>query len=142
MMALVVSYEKINKDAHKLVMGSQVMNDIVVDATDIPPEGQAGTSAKLLGSACLNCYVGTFEEAMEARGAIIESLQGQATILKGKDEFGRTRISSIEILVKVGIDDSYLPQFEKCRKIMKRGCLITYSIEPSIKVTYDIQRVQ
>ena len=141
-MALVVTYEKINKDAHKLEMDSQVMNDIVVDATDIPLEGQAGTSAKLLGSACLNCYIGTFEEAMEARGAIVDSLQGQATILKDKDDSGLTKVSRIDILVKVGIDDSYLSQFEKCKKIMKRGCLITNSIEPSIKITYDIQRNQ
>jgi organic hydroperoxide reductase OsmC/OhrA len=141
-MALDVFYEKINKDAHKLAMDSQVINDIVVDVTDIPLEGQAGTSAKLLGSACLNCYVGTLEEALEARGAIVDSLQGQATILKDKDDSGRTKVSRIDILVKVGIDDSYLPQFEKCKKIMKRGCLITNSIEPSIKITYDIQRNQ
>ena len=141
-MALIVTYKKINKDTQKLVMDSQVTDDIVIDTTDIPLEGRAGTSAKLLGAACLNCYVGTFEDAMEARGAIINKLQGTATILKGKDDQGRTKISSITMEVEVGFDDIYLPKFEKCKKIMKRGCLITYSIESSINITYDIQRLQ
>jgi len=138
---LIVGYEKINKDTQKLVMDSQVTNDIVIDATDIPLEGRAGTSAKLLGAACLNCYLGTFTDAMEARDAVINKLQGSALIQKGKDDKGRTKITCIEIQVKVGIDDKDLPQFEKCKKIMKRGCLITYSIESSVNITYDIQRI-
>ena len=141
-MALIVKYDRINQNAHNLVVDSQVMGDISIDTTDIPPDAQAGTSAKLLGAACLNCYVETFADAMEARGALVNKLQGSASILKGKDDHGRTKITSIDIQVKVGIDDTYLPQFEKCKKIMKRGCLITYSIESSVNITYDIQRLK
>lgn len=141
-MTLTVSYQKIGKNSQKLIMDSQVTNDIIIDATDIPVEAQAGTSARLLGAACLNCFAETFADAMEARNAAIDSLQGKAVILKDRDDSGRTKINSIEISLKVEIEDSYLPQFEKCKRIMNRGCLITHSMAASIKFSYDIQRIE
>jgi organic hydroperoxide reductase OsmC/OhrA len=140
--ALVVKYNRVNQNVHNLLMDSQVMGDIAIDAIYIPPDAQTGTSAKLLGAACLNCFVETFADAMEARGALVNKLQGTATILKGQDDHERTKVSSIEIQVMVSIEDVHLPQFEKCKKIMNRACLITYSIESSINISSDIQRLE
>ena len=97
---------------------------------------------RLLCASCLYCFVSTFAAALEARGARVKSLTGKATALKEKDEVRRTRVGEISISVDVKIDDRDEAVLEKCKKIMQRGCLITYSLEDAIEIDYEINRVR
>ena len=60
---------------------------------------------------------------------------------KEKDEIRRTKVTEIAISIDVGLDDKDMPVFEKCKKIMQRGCLITYSLEDAIEIEYEINRL-
>ena len=57
------------------------------------------------------------------------------------DEVRRTKVTDIAIQIEVDIDDEDAPILEKCKKIMQRGCLITYSLEDAIDIDYEITRV-
>jgi osmotically inducible protein OsmC len=136
-----VEYSRISGDIHVLNMKSDSMPDITIDWSDIPRNQRGGNSTRMLAAACLNCFAGTFADAMTARGAELISLAGRADLHTSKDEKGRTRISSIQISVEVEIEDRYKKVLEKCIKIMERGCLVTYSLEGAIPVRYTIERI-
>ena len=83
---------------------------------------------------------GSLAAALTARGANVKSMTGRARAVKEKDEIRRTKVTEIAISIDVEIDDKDLPVFEKCKKIMQRGCLITYSLEDAIEIEYEINR--
>ena len=80
--------------------------------------------------------------ALTARGADVRSMTGKAVALKEKDEIRRTRITEITISIDVELDDKDILVFEKCKKIMQHGCLITYSLEDAVEIEYEINRFQ
>ncbi len=67
-------------------------------------------------------------------------MSGRVELNKGKDEIHRTKVTEMEISVEVEIDDKDESILEKCKKIMNRGCLITYTLEESIEIAYQINR--
>lgn len=140
-MTLSLSYEREGDDHHIVRFNSEAIPDIKIDYTGIPLEERGGTSVQLLGASCLYCFAATFGSAMKARKADILSLKGQIELTKGKDEVRRTKVTEIEITLDVEIDDKDEATFEKCKKIMERGCLITYTLEESIEIDYNIRRV-
>jgi nitrogen regulatory protein PII len=76
---------------------------------------------------------------MTARGVKNMGLKGKATSETTKDEFQRTKINKIKIEVTVSLEDKYLPVLEKCKKIMEKGCFITFSLESGITVEHSIR---
>jgi uncharacterized OsmC-like protein len=138
---ITVEYERDGEDRHRLITGSDAFPEITIDYADIPPEGRTGNAVRLLCASNLYCFAGTLAAALTARGAIVKSMTGKATAVKEKDEIRRTRITGITICIDVEIDEKDIPVFEKCKKIMQRGCLITYSLEDAIEIEYEINRI-
>lgn len=135
-----VTYERLDADKHVMHMDSPSLPDISIDYTGIPLEERGGTSVKLLGAASLYCFAATLGAALTARGADVKSLRGSVSLEKGRDEIRRTKVTDMTLSVEVDIDDKDEPILEKCRKIMERGCLITYTLEESIEIEYEISR--
>ena len=140
-MSIEVGYERLNDDEHVIQLDSESLTDIQVDYTGIPQEERGGTAAKLLGASCLYCFASTLGTALTTRGAEVKSMKGRVSLEKGKDEIRRTKVTEMTITVDVEIDDKDEETLEKCKKIMNRGCLITYTVEESIDVEYEINRV-
>jgi len=61
-------------------------------------------------------------------------------MVKGKDEIRRTKVTDMTISIEVEIDDKDEATLEKCKKIMDRGCLLTYSLDDAIDIEYEISR--
>jgi uncharacterized OsmC-like protein len=139
-MSNLVQYKRVSDDEHLINFGNQTLPDIHIDYKGIPKEERGGTSVKLLGASCLYCFAATLGSALTARGAEVRSISGSVEMLKGKDEIRRTKVTEMNISVEVEIDDQYEPILEKCRKIMERGCLLTYTLEEAIEITYQINR--
>lgn len=139
-MSTMVSYNRISDSEHLLDLESLALPDIRIDYRNIPEAEKGGTAVKLLGAACLYCFAATLGSALTARGAEISSMIGQVVVIKGKDEIRRTKIIEIDILIEVEIDDKYESVLEKCKKIMEKGCLLTYTLEDAIEIEYQIIR--
>jgi uncharacterized OsmC-like protein len=138
---LTVEYIRDGEDMHRLTMGSDAIPEITIDYADIPPDKRGGNAVRLLCAANLYCFAGTLATALTARGADVKSMTGKATALKEKDEIRRTKITEIAISIDVALDEKDVPVFEKCKKIMQRGCLVTYSLEDAIEIEYEINRI-
>ena len=139
-MSNIVKYIRVNHDEHLISMGSKALADIHINYRGIPKEERGGTSVELLGAACLYCFAATLGSALTARGAGVKSLSGSLELVKGKDEIRRTKVTDIRISVEVEIGDKDEPILEKCKKIMDRGCLLTYTLEDAIDIEYQVHR--
>ena len=137
---ITLDYVREGEDMHRLITGSGAFPEITIDYSDIPPDKRSGNAVRLLCAANLYCFAGTLAAALTARGADVKSMTGKATALKEKDEIRRTKITEMAISIDVELDDKDLPVLEKCKQIMQRGCLITYSLEDAIEIEYEINR--
>lgn len=137
----VVDYRRDGEDIHHLVMNSRALPEIRINYTGIPMDERGGTAVRLLCASMLYCFAATLASALSARGASIKAMTGRATGIRAKDEVRRTKVTEVNIAIDVDLDDKDVPILEKCKKIMKHGCLVTYSVEDAIEVEYDIQRV-
>jgi len=135
-----VEYKRISDDEHLVSLHSQALSDIRIDYGEMPLDERGGTSVKLLGASCLYCFAATLGSAMKARNADVKSMTGKVELIKGKDEIRRTKVLEMIIYIEVDIDDEHEATFEKCKKIMERGCLLTYSLEDAIDIEYEIVR--
>lgn len=135
-----VGYLQEGPDGHLLSLGSEALADLRIDYAGIPENRRGGTAVRLLCASALYCFASTLGAALRARKAIVKGMRGKATALKEKDEVSRTKVTEIAIEVEVDLADSDVPVLEKCREIMKRGCLVTYSLEDAIEIRYEIRR--
>jgi len=137
---ITVTYSRTSIDEHLLNMGSESLPDVQIDYKGIPKENRGGNSVRLLGASCLYCFAGTLGTALQARGAEVKSMNGRVSMVKGKDEIRRTKVTDMTISIEVEIDDKDEATLEKCKKIMDRGCLLTYSLDDAIDIEYEISR--
>ena len=136
---ITVQYVRDGEDVHRLITGSEAFPEIRIEYSNIPPEKRGGNAVRLLCASNLYCFTSTLAAALTARGACVRSMTGKATALKEKDEIRRTKVTAIRISIHVTLDEKDGPILEKCRKIMQRGCLITYSLEDAIEIEYEIK---
>ena len=136
---ITVEYEHDGQTSHCLNWSSKAMPDLRIDYTGIPLAERGGTANRLLCASVLYCYASTLAAAMTARGVKNLGVKGKATSETIKDEFQRTKINKIKIEVTVSLEDKYLPVLDKCKKIMERGCFVTFSLESGITVEHSIR---
>jgi uncharacterized OsmC-like protein len=137
---IVVGYRREGDGRHVVSLDAPSLQDIRIDHTGISREERAGTATRLLCASALYCFASTLGSALEARGAEIRGLTGRAIAQKGRDDYCRTRVSRIRLEIDVDLDEADLPILEKCRAIMARGCLVTYSLMEGIEVEHVIRR--
>ena len=136
--SVVVRYQCQGKDIHTLSLGSPFLADISLDYTGIPAAQRAGTAARLLLASALYCFASTLGSALQVRGVDFKSIKGRAIAEKEEDDYHRTRVSRIRIEIDAEVDPDDLPVLERCRKVMEKGCLITYSLYNGIEVEHTI----
>jgi organic hydroperoxide reductase OsmC/OhrA len=136
---IVVEYERDGETSHSLNWGSKAIPDLRIDYKGIPLPERGGTANRLLCASALYCYASTLAAALTARGVKNMGLKGKATSETIKDEFQRTKINKIKIEMTVSLEGKYLPVLEKCKKIMERGCFVTFSLESGITVEHSIR---
>lgn len=139
---IVVEYQREGNDGHRLFTKSEAFPEIHIDYTGIPTDQRGGTAVRLLCASTLYCFAATLGSALVARKANVKSMTGRATARKEKDEVFRTKVTEIEIEIGVEIDDGDVPILEKCKKIMDRGCLVSYSLEDAIEIEHEITRIK
>jgi uncharacterized OsmC-like protein len=135
---IVVVYEREGETSHLLNWGSKAMPNLCIDYTGIPIPERGGTANRLLCASALYCYASTLAAALTARGVKTMGIKGKATSETLKDELQRIKINKIKIEMTVSLEDKYLPVLEKCKKIMEKGCFITFSLESGITVEHSI----
>lgn len=140
--SITVEYTRQGEDAHFLAFGSKAFSDIKIDYAGMPLSQRGGTANRFLCASALYCYASTLAAALIARGAKIQSLTGRATSETGKDDIQRIKVNKIQIDIFVDIEDKFLPVLEKCKKIMEKGCLVTYSLASGIQVEHSITRAE
>lgn len=118
---------------------SQALHSVHIDNNALPEDERSGSAKKLLGASVLYCYIAALDKALETRGAKYESIDGRATVKAGENDKGQSRIVGITLDVKVRMDADYEDLFERVAKIMRKGCLVSASLEAAFPVTYNLE---
>ncbi|MBQ7606596.1 MAG: OsmC family protein [Desulfovibrionaceae bacterium] len=124
-----------------LDFASQALGQVHVDTAELPEDERAGHAKKLLGSSVLFCYVAALDKALATRACSYDTIRAQATVKAGSDDKGRGRIVGIRLDVDVLMDAEYEELFERVKKVMRNGCLISASLEPAIPIEYNLNLV-
>lgn len=114
---------------------------IVIDFTGLPLEQRGGPAKTFLAASAMCCYCSALGSAIVARKGSYESIGGTATVVVGPDDLGRDRVRQITLDVEVKLPEAYKDILERCLKIMENGCLVTASLEPCIKMIYNVKTV-
>lgn len=119
-------------------MESAALGTIHVDNNALDEDERAGSAKKLLGASVLYCYVAALDKALQVRGAAYETIRAKATVRAGADDKNRSRILGIvlDVVVRMSADDE--ETFERVSKVMRKGCLISASLEDAFPVTYNL----
>jgi len=135
-----VQYRRESDDVHVLSPGSPALPEIRIDYAGIPEDQRAGTATRLLCAAALYCQAATLGAALTSRKAKVKTLTGEAVPERGRDERGRSKVSKITIKMQVEVGAADQAVLNKCRLIMRSGCLITNSLSDGIATEYTIEQ--
>ena len=125
-------------DVDTIHIGLPGLDKIVIDYTGIPQEQRNGMAKALLAASALSCYVSSLTGAMEARGAHVEACTAEAELVMGPNSAGQGRVKQVAISATPVVDAADESVFARCEKIMRKGCLVTASLEESINVTHSL----
>lgn len=119
-------------------MESAALGRIHVDNNALDEDERAGSAKKLLGASVLYCYVAALDKALQVRGAAYETIRAKATVGAGADDKNRSRILGIvlDVVVRMSADDEEV--FERVSRVMRKGCLISASLEDAFPITYNL----
>lgn len=115
------------------------LQNIHVDLNEVAEDDRSGSAKKLLGASVLYCYTAALDKALDVRGAKYDAIKGRATVTAGTDDKGRGRILGITLDVTVVMGSSYETIFDHVAKVMRKGCLISASLEAAFPVTYNLE---
>jgi uncharacterized OsmC-like protein len=135
-----VEYERLDEHRDLFLLGSKAVPEIIMDFSKLTLEerNQEHMGARVLCMAALACYTNTFANALRSNGADVKSMKASATTTKEKDEVNRTRYTTLDITVVVGLEEKDRAVFEKVKPSMLNGSLLTYSLEEGMAVDYDL----
>lgn len=118
--------------------GNKALGDIIIDSEGIPEEERNGTAKQLFGAANLICYCGSLVSAMEARDFEYTGISAKAILTTGNNSNNVARILDIELQVTVDFNKDDYDTFERIKKVMKNGCLLTSSIHDGVHMNYNL----
>ncbi len=136
-MQVQISYE--NKgDVHTIITGGAALPQLVIDNTGLSPDQRSGTAKHLLACATVFCYMSSFLSAMEARDVRYSNVKATVTLELGKNDKGQGRVTKMIIDVTADVKKEDEDVFERVKKIMKQGCLVSGSVEEGIEMEYNL----
>lgn len=125
-------------DVHTFEIGLPGFEKIVIDHTGLPEEQRGGVAKQLLACAALSCYTAALAGALEARGANYTEIAAEASMELGTNDIGQGRVKGMHLNVSVELPAKDSDIFNRCSKIMKKGCLVTGSMHEGINMTYEL----
>ncbi len=137
MAGLQVEYFREN-EKHTIKTGNAALGDIVINTENIPAEERNGTAKQLLCASTLFCYCSALVSAMDTRGMKYGAIKAKANLTAGNNENNVSRVLEIELNVDVEIDEDDYDTFERIKKIMRNGCLVTSSVHDGIHMKYNL----
>ncbi len=127
---------------HEISVAGNTSDNIMLNQKCEACSENIGVAKQLLISSTLMCYSSSLIEAMNARKVQYSEILATATAELGKSQMGASRIVQISLDVKVRLEnDEQLAVFERCKKIMKHGCLITGSLHDGIHMEYSLDKI-
>lgn len=112
--------------------GHPLLADIHADFRTVPPEQRQGTARALLVASALDCFCGTLNAALLSRDVQYRRIIGRGRAEKVQND-GVSRVTKIELDIRVEVDDADAGVLEHCLRIVK-GCMITRSLMDGIEV--------
>ena len=122
----------------------QVIDDLIIKRHGISAEKMGGEARRLLAASLATCLCSAFLSILENVGVKHRRLHGDVTVHTGEDETGHLRVDEIKIDLKVEVPKGkdIAEGFRRAERIIRRGCLISRSLEKGIKVSYEIKGIE
>lgn len=125
-------------DVHTFGFTNPALQKIVIDYTNIPPEDRNGLPKQLLASASLACYTAMLGTLLDVRKAHYSSITAGASYELGPNKLGQGRVKKMILHVTVTLPEAEKAIFERCARIMEKGCLVTQSLQEGIEMSYAL----
>ena len=123
---------------------SEVIDDLIIKRHGVSVEKMGGEARRLLAASLATCFCSAFLSILEHVGVKYRRLRGDVTVHTGEDGTGHLRVDEIKIDLKVEIPKGkdIAEGFRRAERIIRRGCLISRSLEKGIKVSYEIEGIK
>lgn len=136
-MSDVVEFEH-TPDGFTIRTGHPLLEDIHADYTSVSPDQRLGTARVFLVSAALDCFCGSMNAALLARGVRYRRIVGRGSAKK-EERDGLSFVTRIHLDVRVEVDDADAETLAHCLKIVK-SCMITRSLMEGVAVDIHAER--
>lgn len=137
-MNMQVTYSR-KGDVHSIDTGGAALKIITVDNTNLNEDERGGSAKQLLGASALLCYCSALTAALNARGIKYDNLKASADIEVGLNDVKKSRIKCIKISACADISEDDEDVFERIKRIMQQGCLVTGSLQDGIEMEYALE---
>ena len=142
-MSDVVEFEH-TPDGFTIRTGHPLLEDIHADYTSVSPDQRLGTARVFLVSAALDCFCGSMNAALLARGVRYRRIVGRGSAEK-EERDGLCFATRIQLAVRGEVDgrvegdDADAETLAHCLKIVK-SCMITRSLMEGVAVDIHAER--
>ncbi len=133
-----VAFEQVGDWDFKFTFNHIALKDIFIDFSKVPEDKRAGVARQFLSASLTWCTTVWFYYLLSARGVNIKDITSSSQVRMGKDEAGDNIVEGIDLDIVVDVPEENIEEFERCRSIVDKGCLIGNSLERGITVHHSI----
>jgi len=121
---------------------SDRMRDLILKRSQVPREKLGSEARRLLAASLAECMCSTLLFLLKWAGVDSEGFKATAETITSKDEKGRLCVDSINLTVHLDIleDVETSKKIQRVESLLKRGCLISRSLERGIRVRYSLAK--
>ena len=114
------------------------IDDFVVALSKVPEDKRFGVARKLLTASVSYCMTGYIRSFLKTKGVDVSDIHASSQIHMDKDDSGSSVVKEIDLHITVDIPEKDEYVLERCRTIMKNGCLVSKSLENGIAINRSI----
>lgn len=101
-------------------------------------EGNGPSPDALLGAATGGCLASSLLFCLEKAHVAVDALTARIEVGKVRDERGRVRIGSMNVVLAAKVAQEHHERFERCRTLFEDYCVVTQSVRSGIPVEVDV----
>ena len=133
-----VTFEQVGDWDFKFTFDHTALKDILIPFSKVPEDKREGIARQFLSASLTWCTTVYLYYLLSARGVNIKDITSSSLVRMGKDEAGKSIVEGIDLDIVVDVPEENIEEFEKCRSIVDKGCLIGKSLEKGMNVNHSI----
>lgn len=102
-------------------------------------EGAGPNPSRLLGAAVGNCLAASLMFCLQKSRVPVEGMKATVTGKLTRNERGRLRIDSFDVVLEPGLSEEGAGRYERCLDLFEDFCVVTQSVREGIDVNIRVE---